>query len=626
MSTQAQAKENLTVFWDWDTTRSSASTTVSTYDVVKNVRAAVAPLGAIKAIRAYSDFGGAALSRSTSVRSELSSSGVTLVDCPGEGRKELSAKIMIVDVLIHAWDHPPPYTFVLITADRDLAYAVSCLRMRNYGVVVVSPATAHRDLTAQATAQLDWSRVVLGIRGGVLDEEDFPDPLPEPKEPPTSQPRQQPPEPPFNGTHFASSFRNAGSNDTGDNNGDRRREPPVELRDLPARGRKNSIFSTHYDPRKFNVFGDYSQEFRTPKTRTHSFGLGDGPLFPRPSERADSAPPNIQYGTKLLMPGLPAYSSPGEKFMEPGFAQMSSKGKERELEKFDEFEPEGIVPELPLEFPTHIAYSGSIFEPFGESKRPFQAMSTSPPSVNKVPGRASSISSLSTNSSGFSMLKHEEPEPSTAPTSAEPPSVSDKSDITVKASTPEETATERKESKSISTPTASHRNSETALATPSVLPSAVEQAGLPAKETEPVHPPSSKLEDVTTVLQPSISAPTPASASPPVPSVPVGIQQKPHVDMKPSPSTSAKTNTAAVPPPVPPQFAVLVQVLRREQRGSQSGGVSKSALGEALLKQDPTVYKQARCLRFGSYIAAAVSAGIVRDIANSRVSLVTQYA
>ncbi|KAF8906823.1 hypothetical protein CPB84DRAFT_1666862, partial [Gymnopilus junonius] len=140
---------------------------VSTYELVKNMRTAITPFGSIKAFRAYTDF--AQLSpRETNVRAELSASGITLVDCPSEGRKDVHAKIMLpferntnafklqADILIHAWDHAPPHTFVVITADRDLAYPISLLRTRNYKVVLICPSTVHTSLVAQASAELDW--------------------------------------------------------------------------------------------------------------------------------------------------------------------------------------------------------------------------------------------------------------------------------------------------------------------------------------------------------------------------------------------------------------------------------------------------------------------------------------
>lgn len=116
MSLQRWSQEEVHIFWDYgafesnitsisaltsnynileSTRTSSASNAISTYDVVKNIRTAVNPFGPIKAFRAYSDFSGFSLPRSLNSRSELSSSGVTLIDCPGDGRKDLSTKILL---------------------------------------------------------------------------------------------------------------------------------------------------------------------------------------------------------------------------------------------------------------------------------------------------------------------------------------------------------------------------------------------------------------------------------------------------------------------------------------------------------------------------------------------------
>jgi hypothetical protein len=72
----------------------------------------------------------------------------------------------LVDLIIHAWDHEAgPHTYVIITTDRDMAYALSRLRMKEYRIILLSPAMAHSDLTSQATIQLDWTKSILGLTG-----------------------------------------------------------------------------------------------------------------------------------------------------------------------------------------------------------------------------------------------------------------------------------------------------------------------------------------------------------------------------------------------------------------------------------------------------------------------------
>ncbi|PPQ72083.1 hypothetical protein CVT26_006718 [Gymnopilus dilepis] len=50
---------------------------------------------------------------------------------------------------------------MLISGDRDFAYAISTLRLRRYRIVLVTLSNAHSSLTAQASVCLDWSTHVL---------------------------------------------------------------------------------------------------------------------------------------------------------------------------------------------------------------------------------------------------------------------------------------------------------------------------------------------------------------------------------------------------------------------------------------------------------------------------------
>lgn len=79
-----------------ETTRGGGlSSSVSTYDLVKNLRTALRPYGKLKSVRAYWDFSGQLMASASSARSDLSSSGVTLIDCPASGRKDLATKMML---------------------------------------------------------------------------------------------------------------------------------------------------------------------------------------------------------------------------------------------------------------------------------------------------------------------------------------------------------------------------------------------------------------------------------------------------------------------------------------------------------------------------------------------------
>ena len=68
-----------------------------------------------------------------------------------------------MDMLAHAIDTPAPATIILISGDRDFAYAVSTLRLRRYRVVVISAGEVpvHPSLKAHASIFLDWHTDVL---------------------------------------------------------------------------------------------------------------------------------------------------------------------------------------------------------------------------------------------------------------------------------------------------------------------------------------------------------------------------------------------------------------------------------------------------------------------------------
>ena len=63
--------------------------------------------------------------------------------------------------MAYAMDNYPPSTIILITGDRDFAYLVSTLTLRQYHVVVIVPPNHHSSLTYQASAMLDWNTQIL---------------------------------------------------------------------------------------------------------------------------------------------------------------------------------------------------------------------------------------------------------------------------------------------------------------------------------------------------------------------------------------------------------------------------------------------------------------------------------
>ncbi|KAF9562168.1 hypothetical protein CPC08DRAFT_817282 [Agrocybe pediades] len=584
--------EDICVFWDYETTKwTSAISNVSNYTIVKNMRDALKQFGGIKTMRTYADFSADALPRSTTIRSELSSSGVTLVDCPGDGRKDLHAKIMI--------------------GDRDLAYAVSILRTRGYRVVLITPSTTHADITSQATVHLDWTRVILGLGDGVLDEDSLTgNASSEPKESSSShQPRQKPSSSwdTFNmGQNSTTGFRNEGKGTTSVAF-EPRRQPP-------SFNRGSSALSAYHEPHRFNVFGNMSGDMPMPEITKEAFGFDDGPLFPRPTsratQRADSAPPNIRQSTLSHSPHI----------SRPSWASIDNvnKGTSPSKDKQREAEPNmggaaNVI--LPFEEDTVPGPSAqSSFQPQVPLDATFTVgFSTSPASLELRSQRGDSTSSSSTSSSTvskFSMIEHGIIDLSTAPTSAIPPTF-DKNEAIGKSETSlgkakdatvatSKTATPLQPSSNTGTLTKGVQVDSSRSASPFPFPAQASSAQ--------VHPstPARKTSDPPETV-PKKEAPIPVSQKGQTP----GNVVAPKAQVS-TPAAGPSTQSAAPRPPV--EFSTLVDVLRKQHPKI----LSKTTLGSLLVQQDANVYKKAKFSKFGSYIAAAVKAGIITEHVNSR--------
>ncbi|KZS95379.1 hypothetical protein SISNIDRAFT_464423 [Sistotremastrum niveocremeum HHB9708] len=144
------------VFWDLENCRPALGS--SGADIVRRVRDATERFGSISVFRAYSELSDVSV-KAMNLRSELQRSGVALVDCPHNGTKEVADNMLIVDMLFHAMDNPSS-TIILISGDRDFAYAMSVLRHRRYDIVLIAPDSAHGSLIEQASHILKWDQMI----------------------------------------------------------------------------------------------------------------------------------------------------------------------------------------------------------------------------------------------------------------------------------------------------------------------------------------------------------------------------------------------------------------------------------------------------------------------------------
>ncbi|TFK53040.1 hypothetical protein OE88DRAFT_1599917, partial [Heliocybe sulcata] len=142
------------VFWDYENVR--VPSTVAGIAVAGNIRDVARSYGPVNLFRAYTDLDEMASVKSNAHRSALQMSGVTLVDCPHNGRKDVADKMMIVDMLAFAFESPAPATIVLISGDCDFSYAVSTLRLKGHEVILIAPKAASWSIKSVSSLVLDW--------------------------------------------------------------------------------------------------------------------------------------------------------------------------------------------------------------------------------------------------------------------------------------------------------------------------------------------------------------------------------------------------------------------------------------------------------------------------------------
>lgn len=153
--------DKVAIFWDYENCCPPATPGLG-YDIANNIGRMARVFGCVTTFKAYLDIS-AQPAKATTLRSELQLSGVSIIDCPHNGKKEVVDKVVMVDMLAFALDNSPPATVFLITGDRDYAYAMSTLRLRDYKVILITPNTT-ACLEAQASAVVDWSVVLTRSR------------------------------------------------------------------------------------------------------------------------------------------------------------------------------------------------------------------------------------------------------------------------------------------------------------------------------------------------------------------------------------------------------------------------------------------------------------------------------
>ncbi|KAI3634070.1 hypothetical protein MIR68_007674 [Amoeboaphelidium protococcarum] len=164
-----QQSQKCAVFWDYENCPPPQG--MPGYVVVDNLRQVIHHFGHIAQFKAYLEINDVKQSSAQQysenykrlLRSELQSSGVSLTDVPHNGQKDAVDKMMMIDMMAFALDHPQS-TIVLISGDKDFVYALSVLRNRKFTIVLIVPNQgAHIILKSQANAVLEWKYDVLNM-------------------------------------------------------------------------------------------------------------------------------------------------------------------------------------------------------------------------------------------------------------------------------------------------------------------------------------------------------------------------------------------------------------------------------------------------------------------------------
>ncbi|KAG2752727.1 hypothetical protein P692DRAFT_201785929, partial [Suillus brevipes Sb2] len=152
------------IFWDYE--NCSPPLNSQGHAIVNGIRRIAHVFGYVTSFKAYFDMSSQSSTKSVGFRSDLQSSGVSIIDCPHNGRKEVVDKMILVDMIAFAVDNPSPATIILIAGDRDYAYALSTLRLRQYTVVLIVPPAPNipQSLESQASVVVDWNFAILGKR------------------------------------------------------------------------------------------------------------------------------------------------------------------------------------------------------------------------------------------------------------------------------------------------------------------------------------------------------------------------------------------------------------------------------------------------------------------------------
>ena len=128
-------------------------------DITSSLKAILSHQGDLIQFRGYASIGLNHIPEEK--RSDLQLSGCHLVDCPHHGRKEVADKMIIVDAMHFAFQHPTGATLCFITGDVDYAYLLATLQRPQWRTIVISRGTMQSMLHVNCDMKMRWETDIL---------------------------------------------------------------------------------------------------------------------------------------------------------------------------------------------------------------------------------------------------------------------------------------------------------------------------------------------------------------------------------------------------------------------------------------------------------------------------------
>mmetsp|Transcript_25932 Transcript_25932/g.38394 ORF Transcript_25932/g.38394 Transcript_25932/m.38394 type:complete len:706 (+) Transcript_25932:140-2257(+) len=147
----------LAIFWDLENMPIPSET--SGRDITSSLKNILSHQGDLIQFRGYASIGLNHIPQEK--RSDLQLSGCHLVDCPHNGRKEVADKMIIVDAMQFAFQHPHGATMCFITGDVDYAYLLATLQRPQWRTIVISRGTMQSMLHVNCDMKMRWETDIL---------------------------------------------------------------------------------------------------------------------------------------------------------------------------------------------------------------------------------------------------------------------------------------------------------------------------------------------------------------------------------------------------------------------------------------------------------------------------------